>query len=162
MPENRYGRCGTTPIRRYSVSKSSSRTSTPSTSTEPSVTSNSRGTSDISVVLPAPVLPMIAVTSPGRAWKLMSRRTGTSAPGYRKLAWRNSTPPVPRAPSARSSGWTGAAGGTTDVSVSRTSATRSAQMAARGTIIAMNVAIMTDIRICTRYWRNAVSAPICN
>ena len=36
---------------------------------------------------------------------------------------------------------------------------RSAQTAARGTIISMKVAIMTAIRICIRYCRNAVSAP---
>ena len=41
-------------------------------------------------------------------------------------------------------------GGTTDESVSSTSLIRSAQTAARGTIISMNVAIITDIRICTR------------
>src|SRR6266545_4023399 len=96
------------PIRRYSVSKSSSRTSTPSTRTAPPVTSNSRGTSDSSVVLPAPVPPMIAVTSPARARKLMSRRTGASAPGYWKVAPRNSTPPAP------SRGCTGSAVGTDD------------------------------------------------
>ena len=35
-------------------------------------------------------------------------------------------------------------------SVSSTSPMRSAETAARGTIISMNVAIMTDIRICIR------------
>ena len=45
---------------------------------------------------------------------------------------------------------TGSAGWTTEVSVSSTSRIRSAQTAARGTIISMNVAIITDIRICTR------------
>ena len=62
-------------------SESSSRTSTPSTSTSPPVASNSRGISESSVVLPAPVLPMIAVVWPGPARKLMSRSTGASAPG---------------------------------------------------------------------------------
>jgi hypothetical protein len=38
---------------------------------------------------------------------------------------------------------------------------RSAHTAARGIMIAMKVAIMTDIRICMRYMRNAVSEPIC-
>jgi hypothetical protein len=37
---------------------------------------------------------------------------------------------------------------------------RSAPTAARGTMTTMNVAIITDIRICMRYCRNAVSAPI--
>ena len=45
---------------------------------------------------------------------------------------------------------TGSAGGTTDESVSSTSSMRSAQTAARGTIMNMKVAIMTDIRICIR------------
>jgi hypothetical protein len=45
---------------------------------------------------------------------------------------------------------TGSAGGTTDDSVSRTSVMRSAQTAARGTIISMNIAIITDMTICIR------------
>ena len=64
VPEKRYGRCGTSPIRLHSTSGASSRTSTPSTNTEPDVASNSRGTRWSSVVLPEPVLPMIAVVSP--------------------------------------------------------------------------------------------------
>jgi len=47
-------------------------------------------------------------------------------------------------------GETGAAAGTTEPSVSRTSMMRSAQTDARGIITAMKVAIMTAIRICTR------------
>ncbi len=38
---------------------------------------------------------------------------------------------------------------------------RSADTAARGIMIEMKVAIMTDIRICMRYCMNAVSAPTC-
>ena len=45
---------------------------------------------------------------------------------------------------------TGSAGGTTEVSVSSTSAIRSAHTDARGIMISMNVAIITDIRICIR------------
>jgi hypothetical protein len=45
---------------------------------------------------------------------------------------------------------TGSADGEMDSSVSRTSWIRSAHTAARGTIISMNVAIMTDMRICIR------------
>ena len=63
-------------MRLRSRSKSSSRTSTPSTRTLPPVASKSRGISDSSVVLPAPVLPMIAVVCPASARKLMSRSTG--------------------------------------------------------------------------------------
>ena len=42
-----------------------------------------------------------------------------------------------------------------------TSPIRSAQTAARGIMIAMKVAIITDVRISIRYMRKAVSAPIC-
>ena len=45
---------------------------------------------------------------------------------------------------------TGSAGGTTEESVSSTSTIRSAHTAARGIIIIMKVAIITDIRICIR------------
>ena len=38
---------------------------------------------------------------------------------------------------------------------------RSAQTEARGIIMAMNVPIMTAMRICSRYCRNAVRAPTC-
>ena len=81
MPENRYGRCGTIPMRDQSSSGSSSATSTPSTSTMPLVASKRRGMRLTSVVLPAPVLPMIAVVLPAPARKVMSVSTGCSAPG---------------------------------------------------------------------------------
>ena len=45
---------------------------------------------------------------------------------------------------------TGSAAGTTDDAVSSTSWMRSADTAARGTSTAMNVAIITAIRICVR------------
>ena len=66
VPEKRYGRCGTKPIVLHSTSGSRSRTSTPPTSTVPSVLSNSRRMRLTSVVLPAPVLPTIAVVWPAR------------------------------------------------------------------------------------------------
>jgi len=47
----------------------------------PPVTSNSRGMRLSSVVLPLPVPPMIAVTSPGLASSPMWHSTGSSAPG---------------------------------------------------------------------------------
>ena len=81
MPVNRNGFCGTSPIRLHSSSGSISRTSTSSTSTRPAVASNSRGISEISVVLPAPVEPMMAVVSPGSAVNVTLHRTGKSAPG---------------------------------------------------------------------------------
>ena len=43
---------------------------------------------------------------------------------------------------------TGTAGGTTVVSVSSTSSMRSAQTSARGTMMNINVAIITAMRIC--------------
>ncbi len=52
---------------------------------------------------------------------------------------------------ARSRGMaTGWVGGTTVEAVSRTSAMRPADTVARGIIIDMNVAIITDMRICMR------------
>ncbi|GAB3807610.1 hypothetical protein GCM10027605_38260 [Micromonospora zhanjiangensis] len=87
---------------------------------------------------------MIAVVRPGPARKETSRSTGAAAPGY----W-NSTPRS--SSSARAVGSvTGRSGGRTVESVSSTSLIRSAQTAARGTMISMKVAIITDIRICMR------------
>ena len=77
VPENRYGCCGTSPIAAASAAGSSSRTSMPSISTAPPVTSNSRGIRLISVVLPLPVPPMIAVISPGRAIRPTPHSTGS-------------------------------------------------------------------------------------
>ena len=45
---------------------------------------------------------------------------------------------------------TGSAGGRTEESVSSTSAMRPAETVARGIIIDMKVAIITDMRICIR------------
>ena len=107
------------------------------------------------VVFPAPVLPMIAVVLPDSAKKVTSLRTGCSAPGYEKLTSRNSTVPWD------SSCVTGSSAARTDDGVFSTSPIRSAHTAARGTRTAMKVAIITAIRICIRYWRNAVRVPIC-
>ena len=89
--------------------------SVPPMSTAPSVTSIRRGSSATKVVLPEPVDPTTAVVVPGAVRKLMSRNTDSSAPGYLKHAERNSTMPA-----EVRSGF-GSVGGTTDVSVSRTS-----------------------------------------
>ena len=123
-----------------------SRTSTPSTSTEPPVASNSRGISEISVVLPAPVEPMIAVVWPGRAVKVDVAQHGSLRAGVGELGV------VERPPwTAVGQGWSPArAGGTTEDSVSSTSSIRSAQTAARGASISKKVAIITDIRIWIR------------
>ncbi len=96
------------------------------------------------VVFPDPVLPMMAVVSPEWATKLMSLSTGSSAPGYAKPTPRSSSSPRPMV------SLTGCAGGRTLDSVSSTSPMRSAETVARGIITAMNVAIMTAIRICIR------------
>ena len=107
--------------------------------------SNSRGISDSSVVLPAPVLPMIAVVWPGWRGKRDARehgtgRTGVGEPDVDQLELTPQGDLAARAPT----------GGTTEDSVSSTSPIRSAQTAARGIMIAMNVAIITDMRICIR------------
>ncbi len=81
VPVNRYACCGTSPILARSTSGSSVRMSAPLTRTSPPVTSTSLGTRFTSVVLPAPVLPMIAVVLPASARKEMSRSTGSAAPG---------------------------------------------------------------------------------
>ena len=96
------------------------------------------------MVFPLPVLPMTAVVRPGRATRSTPHSTGSSAPGYRKSTARSSSSPC------RCSGVTGAGGGASVGSVSRTSWMRSAQTSARGIITNMNVAIITDMRICSR------------
>ena len=119
-----------------------------STSTAPSVTSNRRVMRLTIVVLPAPVLPMIAVVSPGADSErdvVEHRMTGAGV-GERDVDGTRSCP-------ARSTSVTGDSGGRTDDSVSSTSTTRSAATDARGIIDSMNVTITTDIRICSRYDR---------
>ncbi len=81
VPVNRYGFCGTRPMRVQSIWGSRSRTSTPSTDTVPDVASNSRGTRETSVVFPDPVLPMTAVVCPATARNEMPDSTGAAAPG---------------------------------------------------------------------------------
>ena len=63
----------------------------------PLVASKSLGTRLTRVVLPLPVPPMIAVTWPGSAIRLMSLSTGCAAPGYRNSTSRSSS--LPRAAS---------------------------------------------------------------
>ena len=100
-----------------------------------------------SVVLPAPVQPMIAVVCPAAAVKRdvaqhrVARRPGSGTSTPRELDARR----------ASATAVTGVGGRRrpTD-SVSSTSPIRSAQTAARGTITSMKVAIMTAIRICMR------------
>ncbi len=122
-------------------------------STVPSVLSNRRRIRLTSVVLPAPVLPTIAVVWPGAVANETSLSTGCSAPGIVE-ARRRSNSSAPGVTTSR----TGSTGGTTLGSVSSTSWMRSAETEARGIIEITNVAITTDIRICTRYVRYATSA----
>ncbi len=68
-------------------------TSLPPTVTLPSVTSKNLGMRLMSVVLPHPVDPMMAVVSPGLASKSISVRTFSSASGYMKLTCSNLTVP---------------------------------------------------------------------
>ena len=155
VPENRYGFCGTRATASVSSARARSVTGTPSTSTSPDVASYSRGSRLISVDLPEPVEPMIAVVVPGATAKLTSSSTGASAPGYWKVTWRSSTAPSRRA------GVTGRTGSASVGTVSRTSPMRRAEITARGSIIIMKVPIITAMRICSRYCMNAVSAPTC-
>ena len=70
VPENRYGFCGTRPMRLHSTSGSRSRTSTPSTSTAPVGGVEQAGDQvERASSCPTPVLPMMAVVWPGSAVK---------------------------------------------------------------------------------------------
>src|SRR5439155_5616550 len=115
VPLKRYGFWGTSPIRDHRMVGSRSRTSTPSMSTAPEVTSKRRATKLIRLVLPEPVLPMMAVVSPASDVNEMSSSTGCSAPGYRNPTPRNSSRPWDE------SSATGASGGMTEGGVPSTS-----------------------------------------
>ena len=97
------------------------------------------------MVLPEPVLPMIAVVCPARAASEMSAE-------HRRLGARVVEPDVAQLERAA----VGQLGDrrrrarTTDDGVSSTSSMRSAHTAARGTMTATNVAIITAMRIWTR------------
>ncbi len=88
---------------------------------------------------------MIAVVWPGRATKEMSLQ-------HRRLGARVAELDVAQleVPLPRQLGHRDRAAATTVDSVSSTSWMRSAQTAARGTIMNMKVAIITAIRICMR------------
>ena len=124
---------------------SRSRTSTPPSSTAPAVASNSRGISWSSVVLPAPVLPTIAVVWPGAGGegdvgqhRVFGARVVEADVAELDLG-RVDRPLRPGGRAAR----------TVD-SVSSTSWMRPADTDARGIIEIMKVAITTDIRIWMR------------
>jgi hypothetical protein len=68
-------------MRCHSTSGASSRTSTPFISTEPSVASTRRAARFSRVVLPEPVLPMMAVVWPAVQRRLTPDSTACSAPG---------------------------------------------------------------------------------
>ena len=97
-----------------------------------------------SVVLPAPVLPTIAVVWPGAVANEMPLSTGVLGARVVEADVANSSAP------GSSTSRTGSTGGTTLGSVSSTSWMRSADTDARGIIEIMKVAITTDMRICTR------------
>ena len=104
----------------------------------------------------APVIsPMTASVSPFANRNEMSVRTGASAPGYANVTLLNSRDGSLLGHAA------GCSGGRIASSALSTSWMRSAQTEARGTIIETKVAIMTDIKINTRYVRKAINAPIC-
>jgi len=96
-----------------------------------------------SVVLPLPVPPITATVFAGPAVRSMPLSTGFLGPGMRIDVVQLQ---VPAHPGDRD----GDPDSTTLLSVSSTSEIRSAETSARGTIMNMKVAIMTDIRICIR------------
>ncbi len=109
-----------------------------------------------SVDLPLPVLPTMAVVSPGRASNEMSRRTGCLGARVAELDVAELDLPAVPGP-----GESGCAGSRTEIgSVSSTSRIRPAETAARGTRTNMITAVMIANRICMRYCRNAVRLPI--
>src|ERR1044072_2621156 len=77
---NRWGSWVTTPMAVVMLNSRSWRTSMPSISTVPAVTSYSRGTSDDMVVLPAPDGPTSAVMVPGAAVNDTPRSTQSDGP----------------------------------------------------------------------------------
>ena len=83
--ENRNGSCGTKPMAPRSCASGSSRTSRPSSSTAPSLTSNRRGSSCTSELLPAPVRPTIASFWPG---SMRERDVGRAPDGRCRAADR--------------------------------------------------------------------------
>ena len=97
------------------------------------------------MVLPLPVPPMIAVVWPGSAVRLMSLQHGLLGARIPELHVAQ-LQPARRAARGQRAGPGAASAG----SVSITSMIRSALTSARGTSMNMNVAIMTDIRICAR------------
>ena len=104
--------------------------------------------------MPLPVLPTMAVVSPGRGRE-------RDAAQDRLLGARVAELDVAELDARRSrGGLIGSAGSWMDGSVARTSLIRPLETAARGTITNMNVAIRTAKRIWMRYWRNAVRLPI--
>src|SRR5437867_8498665 len=142
VPLKRYAVCGTSPMRAQSPSRSRSRTSRPSTSTTPDVTSKLRVTRLTTVLFPEPVPPMIAVVRPGRASNVKPCRTGRSPCGYANVTSANATSPE------SCCGVTGRKGSAIDDVVSRTSTIRCALASARGTRMTMKTAVMTAKRIC--------------
>ena len=112
----------------------------------------------MSVDLPLPVLPTIAVVSPGLGPErdvAQDRLLGARVAELDVAELDDAARPgrVGRERPARS-------GSRIVGSVSRTSRIRPADTAARGTRMNMNTAVRTANRIWIRYWRNAVRLPI--
>ena len=154
VPENKYGFCGTIATAPTSCARRNDATSRPPTSTRPPVGAYRRGINPNNVDLPEPVEPIIAVVSPGLAWKEMPSSTGSSAPGYVKVTSSKVTVLFVGAAAL-------AGGSISDGSCFNTSVIRVAHTRARGSIIAMNAPIITAARICRRYCKNAVNDPTC-
>ena len=102
------------------------------------------------------MLPIIAVVSPGFAVKSMSVNISSSASGYLKLTFLNSTNPFLSSLNCFSSFLFLILG-----LVSNTSFIRFAETAARGSIIDIIDIIKKLITICIVYCINAIMSPTC-
>ena len=117
--------------------------------------SNSRGISETSVVLPAPVEPTIATVSPRSARNEMSVEHGVLGAGVGELDALELQRAEPRANSV-----TGCSGRASVDSLASTSLMRSAETAARGIMIVVKAAMSTPPRMMPTYCMNAKSVPI--
>ena len=147
VPVNRYARCGTMPIRAHSSSGSrvahvDAVDAAPCRRSDPTAAGSARR----SVVLPAPVAPTIAVISPGRATNEMSREHRR---GRARIAVLDAAELDARR--CGSAGATGS-GGARDLAGRYRAPRRCARRTPRraGSMIDMNVAIITRDRICIR------------
>ena len=121
----------------------------------PAVTSKNLGIRLTIVLLPEPVLPIMAMVSPGFAVKQIPDRAGASAPSYLKETLSNSNLPEHSSISIASFL------SITDDLELITSSILLAATPALGISIDITVNIINDITIIIEYVRNAVIEPTC-